>query len=263
MAIREIRTEDQPSLVELWHHVFGDPVSYVEEFFCILPEIGSGVAAFENGRLLGAAYIITAGELCESGQIRRCGYLYAVAVDPAARGRGLGGRLSQAAAALGRERGAALICTLPAEPGLYAWYEKLLGVRCALYRERYELDSRPFPVWLPIGAAEYARRREALLRGRPHLRLPEAALRLEEANCRAFGGGLYALGDGLAAAYVSDDVTEVRELLGVEPEAAASLGAALGTAHVRLWLPANSGEPYLASSPADLPPDTVWNLAFD
>ena len=122
MAIREIRTEDQPSLVELWHHVFGDPVSYVEEFFCILPEIGSGVAAFENGRLLGAAYIITAGELCESGQIRRCGYLYAVAVDPAARGRGLGGRLSQAAAALGRERGAALICTLPAEPGLYAWY---------------------------------------------------------------------------------------------------------------------------------------------
>ena len=261
--IREIRSEDRAALVELWHRVFGDPVAYVEEFFRILPEIGSGVAAVENSRPLGAAYIITAPELCESGRVRRCGYLYAVAVDPGARGRGLGGRLSQAAAALGRERGAELICTLPAEPGLYAWYEKLLGVRCALCRERHELDSRPNPAWQPIGAAEYGRRREALLRGMPHLRLPEAALRLEEANCRACGGGLYALGEGLAAAYVSDGVAEVRELLGVEPEAAASLGAVLGCARVRLWLPAESGEPYLAFAPADLPPDTIWNLAFD
>ena len=261
--IREIRPEDRAALVALWHQVFGDPVSYVEEFFRILPEIGSGVAAVESGVPVGAAYMITALELIEGERCRRCGYLYAVAVDPAARGHGLGGKLSQAATELGRERGAELICTLPAEPGLYPWYEKLLGVRCALYRQRRVLESRPGPAPQPLGAAEYARRREALLRGRPHLRLSEAVMRLEEANCRAFGGFLCAVGDAVAAAYVVDGVTEVRELLGAPPEAAASLGAALGTKAVQLWMPAASGEPYLAFAPADLPENTVWNLAFD
>ena len=261
--IREIRPEDRAALVALWHQVFGDSVSFVEEFFRILPEIGSGVAAVENSVPVGAAYMITALELCEGERSRRCGYLYAVAVDPAARGRGLGGKLSQAAAALGRANGAELICTLPAEPGLYAWYEKLLGVRCALYRQRWVLDSRPGPEPQPLGAAEYARRREALLRGRPHLRLSEAAMRLEEANCRASGGFLCAVGDGIAAVYVNGDTAEIRELLGAPPEAAASLGAALGTKAVQLWMPAASGEPYLAFAPADLPENTVWNLAFD
>lgn len=261
--IREIRPEDRAALVALWHRVFGDPVSCVEEFFRILPEIGSGVAAIEDSVPIGAAYMITGLTLCEGEKLRRCGYLYAVAVDPAARGRGLGGALSKAAAELGRARGAELICTLPAEPGLYAWYEKLLGVRCALYRERRELDSRPGPAPQPLGAAEYARRREALLRSRPHLRLSEAAMRLEEANCRAFGGFLCAVGDGIAAAYIDGDTAEIRELLGASEAEAASIGAALGTKRVRLWLPAASGEPYLASSPADLPENTVWNLAFD
>ena len=261
--IREIRSEDRAALVALWHRVFGDPVSYVEEFFRILPEIGSGVAAIENGMPVGAAYMITALELCEGEKSRRCGYLYAVAVDPAARGRGLGGSLSQAAAVLGRARGAELICTLPAEPGLYAWYEKLIGVRCALYRERRELASRPGPALLPLSAAAYARRREALLCDRPHLRLSEAAMRLEEANCRAFGGFLCVVGEGVAAVSVDGDTAEIRELLGASEAEAAALGAALGCARVRLWLPAEKGEPYLAFAPGDLPKGTVWNLAFD
>lgn len=262
-TIREIRPEDQTALVALWHRVFGDPVSYVEEFFRILPEIGRGVAAIENGVPVGAAYMITALELRDDEKSRRCGYLYAVAVEPEARGRGLGGSLSQEAAALGRAHGAELICTLPAEPGLYAWYEKLIGVRCALYRERRELASCSGPAPQLLTAAEYARLRETLLCGRPHLRLSDAAMRLEEANCRAFGGGLYAVGGGIAAASVDGGVTEVRELLGASEAEAAALGAFLGCARVRLWQPSPGGEPYLAFAPADIPPGTVWNLAFD
>lgn len=261
--IRELLPEDRAALVALWHRVFGDPVSYVEEFFRLLPEIGGGVAAVENGAPVGAAYMITALELCEGESARRCGYLYAVAVDPAARGRGLGGALSQAAAEFGRARGAELICTLPAEPGLYAWYEKRIGLRCALYREQRILESCPGPAPQPLGAAEYARRREDLLRGRPHLRLSEAAMRLEEANCRAFGGFLCAVGDGIAAVYLDGDTAEIRELLGASEAEAAAIGAALGAKRVHLWRPARSGDPYLAFSPADLPENTVWNLAFD
>ena len=261
--IREVRAEDVGALSSLWLRVFGDSPEFVARFFELLPELGTGAAAFEGERLLGAAYLLTAQELVEAGRSRRCGYLYAVAVEEAARGRGLGGALCRAAAALGRARGAELLCTMPAEPGLFDWYEKQLDLRCALRRERRELESRSggAPVLLP--AAEYGRRREALLEGLPHMALSDAGLLLEEANCLCFGGGLYALGEGLAAAYVHEGVTEVRELLGAPPESAAALGAHLGTARVRLWRPAPEGEPYLAFAPVGLPADTVWDLAFD
>lgn len=261
--VREIRPEDRAALTALWLRVFGDPAAYVERFFELLPALGTGAAALEDGRLLGAAYLLTAQTLVADGRITPCGYLYAVAVEPEARGRGLGGALSRAAAALGRARGAELLCTEPAEPSLFAWYERVLGLRCALRRERRTLPSRPGLTPVPLSAEAYGRRREALLRGAPHMALSPAGLLLEEANCRASGGGLYALGDGLAAAYVSDGVTEVRELLGAPAEAAAALGAALGTPETALWLPSSAGEPYLAFDRSDLPAGTVWNLAFD
>ena len=245
------------------HSSCNDSPAFIARFFELLPELGTGAAAFADGRPLGAAYLLTAQELVEGDRRRRCGYLYAVAVEEDARRRGLGGELSRAAAALWRARGAELLCTMPAERGLYAWYERQLGLRCALRRERRDLESRPGAEPLLLSAAEYGLRREALLRNKPHMALSPAGLLLEEANCRLFGGGLYALDGGIAAAYVHEGVTEVRELLGAPPEAAAALGAALGTEKTRLWLPAREGEPYLAFAPDDLPADTVWNLAFD
>lgn len=263
MKIREIRPEDRASLVALWHGVFCDPQACVEGFLRFLPEMGSGVAAFDGDRAVGAAYIVTGLQLCENGKSRRCGYLYAVAVNEAYRRRGLGAALSRAAAELGRSRGAELICTWPAEPGLYAWYERVLGARCALCLSFREFDSAPGPAVRPLEPAAFGARREALLADRPHLYLEPAALGFEAFNLGVYGGGLFSVGDGIAAAYVDEDVAEVRELLGAPPEAAAALGAFLGTRRVRLWQAARTGRPFLAFSPPELPPDTVWNLAFD
>lgn len=263
MELREIRPDDRPSLAALWQRVFCDPPACSEEFLRALPAIGTGAAAFADGRPLGAAYVVTALQLREGEQSRRCGYLYAVAVAPEARGRGLGAALSQKAAALGRARGAALICTWPAEPGLYAWYEKVLGARCALYLSCSEFAAAPGPAVRPLDPAEYAARREALLAGQPHLYPEPAALAFEAFNLRVYGGGLFAVGEGIAAAFVDGGSAEVRELLGVPPEAAAALGAALGTEIARLWQPAESGVPYLAFSGGELPKNTVWNLAYD
>lgn len=263
MEIREIRPGDEPGLQALWQRVFGGPPACPETFLRFLPELGSGVAAFEDARVCGAAYIVTALRLREGEADRRCGYLYAVAVAPEQRGRGLGAELSRAAAALGRARGAALIGTWPAEPSLYAWYERVLGARCALHYAFRELDSAPGPAVRPLEASEYALRQEALLAGRPHLVLENAALRFEAENLRIYGGGLFAVGNGVAAAFVDDGVTQLRELLGASDAEAAALGAALGTPRVRLWQPAEEGEPYLAFSPPELPAGTVWNLAFD
>lgn len=262
-VVREIRAEDVPALTELWLRVFGDPPAFVAHFFELLPELGTGAAAFDGERLLGAAYLLTAHELAAGGRRVRCGYLYAVAVEPEARGLGLGGALSRAAVSLGRARGAELICTLPAEPGLYAWYERVLGLRCVLRRESRELESRPGSAPVMLSAEEYGRYRELLLRDRPHLALTAAGLRLEELSCRVCGGGLFALDGGIAAACVCGEATEVRELFGAPPEAAAALGEALGTPRVRLWLPSREGEPYLAAEPGTLGADTACGLFFD
>lgn len=262
MTIREIRPEDHGALVALWTSVFGDPAAIVEEFLRRLPEMGGGVAAFEDGRLLGAAYIVTAMALRAGGKSRRCGYLYAVAAAPAARHRGVGAAVSRAAAALGRARGAELICTWPAEEGLYAWYERILGARCALHCAGRDFDSAPVLPVQALDPADYGLRREALLAGRPHLALEPAALAFAARSLSFYGGGLFAVGEGLAAAYREGDTAIVRELLGVPPEAAAALGPALGAKRVRLSLPAPAGEPYLAFAPDDIPGNAVCSLVF-
>ena len=246
-------------LAALWHEVFGDPTALARAFLNGLPAFGCGFAAVEDGKLLGAAYWLDGLEL--AGE--KCGYLYAVAVYPEARGRGLGEALSRACFEAGRERGAVYRCTVPAESSLFDWYERILGVKPALYRQRRELAAKALLPVRPLEPAAYGAKREELLGARPHLCCREEAMAYEAANCRCFGGDLYTVGEGIAAASVEDGTALVREALGPEPEAiAASVGAHLGCGRVRLLSCADEGTAFLASD-RPFPPGTVWNLAFD
>ena len=260
--LRIVRGEDAAELAGIWHRVFGDPEALALSFLKRLPALGGGVCAEEGGKLLGAAYAVTDFTLDK----HRAAYIYAVAVLPEARGRGLGMALTRAAAALGRQLGADFVCTLPANEGLYPWYERLIGTRCALYRREERCESAPGAAVSAISPEEYARRREALLGERSHIRPGEAAMEYEKENCRCFGGDLYALGGGIAAAYVDGGETLIRELLCPEDSQrlalAASLGAHLGTERALLLSAAEEGEPYLASD-RPLPPGCVWNLTLD
>lgn len=268
-VIRELSGAEIPSLTALWARVFGDSEELIGGFFRLLPEMGLGVTALLDSQAVGMAYALTGLELVQPGQRPRpCGYLYAVAVEESVRRSGLGRALSRAALALAEERGAEIFCTLPAEPSLYGWYREILGLDCALRRKETRLKSAGTLPWAPLDAAEYARRREALLRERPHLRLSLPALEFERLLCESYGGGLYAWGGGLAAAYREGKLGLIRELLcpaGREAELAAALGAALGTEEVLLCTPCgpDEGEPYLAALPGQLPPDCVWDLSFD
>ena len=260
--IREILPQDAPALAALWHRVFADPEELARDFLRLLPALGSGVAAVRGGEIVGAAYIVTELFLEE----KRAAYLYAVAVSPEHRGLGLGKALTREAAALGSHRGADFVCTLPAEPGLYPWYEGLIGTRYLLHRKKELLPARCFAAVEPLTAAEYGAEREALLAGTPHLRLSPAAVEFEACNCRRFGGGLLRVGEGIAAAYREGDRAVVRELLcpdeGARRSLAASAGAALGAERVLLYTPAAEGETYLAAD-RPLPEGCVWNLCFD
>ena len=262
--IREIRPEDAPGLIDLWCRVFEDPEELPAAFLRLLPGMGSGAAAFADGTLAGAAYIVTGLTVGN----KRAAYLYAVAVHPEYRGLGLGKDLTRAACALGRTRGADFVCTLPASGSLYGWYEKLIGTRCALYRKREELPARPGPQICPLSSEAYNARREVLLRELPHMSLSDEAAEFEGISCRLFGGGLYAVGNGIAAAYREDDRAVVRELICPDPKDqrpyAAAVAAEMGCARLRLYSPgAKDDLPYLAAEPGVLDPGCIWNLAFD
>ena len=260
--IREVLREDADALAALWHRAFGDPEELARDFLARLPALGGGVCAEADGVLLGAAYAVTDFFLNEE----RIAYLYAVAVEEDARGCGLGAALSREAAALGRRLGAKIVCTLPAEESLYPWYERAVGLRCALRRRKEEIESRPGPVPTPLAPEEYAARREALLRGRPHVRLGTAALGQERFNCRLCGGDLLAIGEGIAAASVEEGVAVLRELLAPEgadrTALAGAVAAALGAERALLYTPDAAGEPYMAAD-RPLPADCAWGLALD
>lgn len=266
--LREYRPGDRAALSALWRQVFGDPEAVVAAFFDALPDMGIGAVAVCAGRPVGAAYVLDALSLVDAaGRQRRCGYLYAVAVDPEHRHQGLGAKLSREAAALSLARGTEFICTLPAEPSLYAWYEEILGLRCALHRKHFAVTARPAWPAEELCPADYLTRREALLAGTPHLRPEAAVMAFAGQFYTLFGGGLYACGGGLCAAYVDEGRALIRELIAPEgvaaADVAAGLCAALGCREGQYVLPSAEGEPYLSAPAGVLPPDCVWNLSFD
>lgn len=267
-TLREYLPGDAADLTRLWQQVFGDPQELIETFLRLLPGLGTGVTALCDGQPVGAAYAIDAMGLADSaGASRRCAYIYAVAVRQDHRHQGLGRQLCQNAAELARQRGASILCTLPAEESLYAWYHEILGLDCALRRRVNTAASQAGFPCEKLCAEDYLARREALLAGRPHLCPAPVLMDFAGTFYACFGGGLYACGGGLLAAYADRDTLIIKELIapaGITPESiAASAGAALGFDVVRYYLPSESGEAYIAAVPGVLPGDCVWNLSFD
>lgn len=265
--LRETRAEDHAALSELWQRCFGDPPRLIENFFRFLPELGCGVTAMYQGRCVGAAYALTGLRLVTGqGAEKSCGYIYAVAVEETCRGMGMGGALSAAAAEAARKAGAEIICTLPAEDGLYGWYEKLIGVKCALRRTARQVKACTGESCLPISAAEYGDIRETLLGGKAHICFPKAYLEFQRELCTQYGGGFYRLHGGIAAAYREGDGVLIRELVlpcGTDRDSAAgALAGALGAKWALCFEPDPDGRSFIAAD-SPLPPDCQWNLALD
>ena len=267
-VIRPIEAGDLPGLRRLWLEAFGDPEPMIDAFYRLLPEMGSGLCAAAGAEVVGFSHLITGLALERPGQKREnAGYLYAVAVDPAWRDRGLGGALSRAGFALGKAQGLKLLCLQPADEGLFAWYDKRLGTGCALRRRKELLPAGEAQPCMALSPTDFRFWREQLLRGRPHLVLGDGALRYQHSLLRCFGGGFYLIGDAVAAVDRDGDTLRIPELLCARPEErpalAAALAASLGASRALLCTADPAGEPYLTALPDCLPADTVWDLSFD
>lgn len=268
VTVREYRPADIPALTALWAETFGDSEELIGELFRLLPDMGTAMVAEADGNVIGSAYVIVGMELRGLGEKAPvCGYIYAVAVDEAYRHNGTGRALVEAAAVKAREREAAFVCTLPAEESLYEWYEDVLGVKRALCCEMHSVPCAKLDMCMKLSSSEYMLWRETMLRGKPRLHLSNTSLEFMRILCERNGGGLYACGSGICAAYLEGKKCVIRELISMDDKEcdriAASVGAELGAEQCEYRLPSVSGTPYIAAEPGFIPADCVWNLSFD
>ena len=261
---RSYRPEDPGELNQLtalWTQVFGDPPALIETFYRTLPYMGSCCVAEEDGCILGMAHMLNGFTLLQPGQAPRvCGYLYAVAVSEKARCRGLGAELSRRAAAAGRKQGAELICTLPAEEGLYGWYGRILSLTHRCSRTVYTAPDLPKGCFR-ISTAEYSYYREDILFSTPHVELTNAAMEFQAQLFSAYGGGLYRSEQALFCALPEDNAWLFPELLSFAPAKDRTASPVFPSDALPDGFQALT-RPYLAS---DLPfPDSfLWNLTLD
>ena len=255
--IREYVPSDISNLKALWHSVFGDPSSLLDRFFHLLPQMGTCCLAESEGRVIGAAYILTNFLLRIPGQTdQRCAYLYAVATEETWRGNGIGRAVSIGAAALGREMGAEVICTLPAEKSLYHWYASILNLKFVSMCPSFSSDETALlydPVsfsLFPVSETEYLICREGLLRNRPHIVPGSAVFSFQTALCQTYDGGLYRWREGLFCAYREGHEIKVVEFLSPDTR-------------LPFWLVQNRQERCSVCTDAALPDRTVWNITLD
>ena len=274
--IREYKVFDVPAMRRLWHEIFGDPEELTDIFYIMLPDMGSAVVAVEDKKVIGMANVINGMELMEKGahyvehvkEPSVCGYIYAVAVAPEHRGRGIGKALCLEAEKLAKKRESDLVCTLPAEASLYNWYKDIMDFEPVLYRKSHETECKAHEMCMELSSTEYMMWRENMLRNSTHLHPSNPTLEWEKQFCKVFGGGLYACSSGICTAYVDGETCIIKELItvfpGDEDRIAASVGAHLGCRKAVYYQPSGSdGQPYLAALKGSIPSDCIWNLTFD
>ena len=131
---------------ELWQLAFGDDGAYVDNFYQTYYKPERMLLLEEDGVVQSmTAWFDTQLVLPGEGRFRAA-YLYAVATDPAARGRGLAGRLLAGADEYFRGLAIPAVTTVPAEPSLHNFFGANGFRECfTLFQEALDPGELPAP----------------------------------------------------------------------------------------------------------------------
>lgn len=243
------RPADIPVLRKLWTQAFGDGDDLLDPFFSKLYRPEDTFVIREDGQAKAMAFQLPV-TICEGSRGWRAAYLYAVATDETARGRGFCTELLDYAGEVLAERGCKALLLVPGEPELRAFY-RARGYAGFSTVDWFETEVTPWPGQVErIEPPEYLELREGLLTGRAYVSCPVPVLAFQERIARLQSGGLYHLSDGktegcACAALDGKNRAVVYELLWPgEREQGATLAArAVGAVRAVARMP-GEGEPF-------------------
>lgn len=211
-----------PSIRSLWELAFGDTEAYIDCFFACDYDPESMLLLLEDGVLQTMLYLMPM-TLRGPGLTVSAHYIYALATQPAARGRGFGRQLLNAARSRLRDLGDDCATVVPANPGLHkffgaAGFDECFSTRLAEFPEALLPLASPKGRITPVSPEDYNRLRSTLLDGSFSALYSDGLITFQAGLSRLSGGDLYQLeleGEtGCAAAeYQDEDTVLLKELL--------------------------------------------------
>lgn len=257
---RLARPQDQGALACLWQTCFGDPVAFAEDFFRQTAPMT--FLADEGGAPVSMVCALPTQFIDEAGEIWPAAYLYAVCTAPGFRGRGLSTALLTFALDALRKKGVAYAALVPAEEGLFRFYEKQ-GFSTVFFNSTYEVPAGGRAQITPLTADGYRNLRQMQLYG-DFISYGLPLLQWQK-SCGALCRVETPTHICCAAAEKRGNVLHIKELLPDCPEAAAALAASMGCTAARVCT-AGEDRPFgmvRSLSGAPLPAMAYLGLAFD
>ena len=249
-----------PGLRRLWQTAFGDTDAFLDDFFstAYAPERSRCITV--DGEIAAALYWFDCDLPYWASRtefsVRKLAYLYAVATDPAHRGKGLCRKLMEDTAETLKANGYDGIVLVPQKPDLIAMYEKMGFTHCSGVKECHVMAGEPTAIQeLTIDA--FALRRFGFSPEGTVLQWDEN-LRFLNTQARFYSGKNF-----VAVVTDVDGKLWCPEFLG-KPEKAAALTAALGYREGDFRMPGEE-RPFAMFRPLteDCPPPKHFGLAFD
>lgn len=238
------------ALRDLWKKAFGDTDTFLDLFFDLAYSPQRCCFLQEGNDLAAALYWFD----CFCGE-KKIAYIYAVATDPALRGRGFCRRLMEQTHRLLQQQGYAGAVLVPGDADLFTMYGKM-GYRTMSRMDSFSCAAGKALPLKKLSPEEYAAARRRLL--------PPGSILQEGVSLNFFAGfGEFYTGRGFLLAAVRDgDQLLAAELLG-DVSAAPGITAALGCTRGQFRAPGTS-QPFAMYKPlaADFMP-RYFGLAFD
>ena len=236
---------EENRLRELWKVCFGDEDWYIDGFFRGRYRPGQAMTLRSGGEIVSMLLVFSREMRNPAGQALTLRYVYAFCTHPDAQGRGFGRRLLAWTEGRAARTGARGVVMVPGERSLFDFYGTLgYETFCSLRERVITRDESPegLPV-TPCSPEEYQTLRAEQLAGRWWMDYPRESLDWQARLCADSGGGLYRVGDGIAAVERWGGDIVIKELLSRAPDRAArSLLAALGGTHALVREPVPAGE---------------------
>lgn len=196
IEIRSSRPEEIPKQKELLKKCFGYHLAYIDHFyesFCTPEQV---LVVAQDGEIDSMAVVIPSTvELSDSRQVS-VGYVYALATNPDAQGRGHARQLLNYADQYIQDKGMKAMVLVPASPALHRFFDALgltecFGIRKAeLLKSNFTGDIEGTSME-PIEADEYNEIRESYLMGTFHMTYSDQMISLQKFIGELNNGDLY------------------------------------------------------------------------